>query len=83
MIFKNIYFNLKYQNILKNSNRYHDKLINMKLNNIIKNIYFFLNNIFDKYKNNNLKIILFTKNDRIFYTGLVILIIGIFINLII
>lgn len=80
---KNIFFNIKYQNILKNSDRYHDKLINTKLKYILNNIYLFLNNIYNKYNNNNIEIKLFIKNDRIFYTGLVILILGIIFNLII
>ena len=40
----NAFFNLKFNNIKNNKNRYHDKLIDMPLTEIcknIKNIYFF------------------------------------------
>lgn len=74
------FFNLKFNNVKNNKNRYHDKLIEIPITQICKNIkkyIFFLKN---NLNNNNYEILV--QNDNIFYTGILIIFIGIIIEIV-
>ena len=74
------FFNLKFNNVKNNKNRYHDKLIEIPLTQICKNIkkyiFFLKNNISNKNYN------ILISNDNIFYTGILIIFLGIIIEII-
>ena len=82
-ILDNNYFNLKYNNILNNTNRYHDKIITLPLFKISKNLYHFIINIYKNISNHNLYLQILYVNDRIFYFGLLIIFIALFIQILI
>jgi hypothetical protein len=77
------FFNLKYNNILDNNNRYHDKIISLSFYNISYNFYNYIINIYNNIVNKNIVIQIFYKNDRIFYFGLLLILISILIQLLV
>ena len=81
-ILEKFFFNLKKKNIFENNNYYNDKIINLSISNITINLcnyaIFLLKN-----KKNYKNIDLYSKNDRIFYFGLLLIIISLIIDILI
>ena len=72
---------IKVQNIKQNNNRYNDKLIDLSLNTISKNFYQYCIFLTKNIINNNFNYRILINNDNIFYTGLLLIIISIIINI--
>ena len=77
------FFNLKYNNILDNNNRYHDKIITLSFHNISYNFYNYIINIYKNILNKNIVLQILYKNDRIFYFGILSIIISLLIQILI
>jgi len=75
------FFNLKYNNILDNNNRYHDKIITLSFYNISSNFYNYIINIYKNILNKNIVLQILYKNDRIFYFGILSIIISLLIQI--
>ena len=75
------FFNLKYNNILNNTNRYHDKIITLSFYNISYNFYNYIINIYKNILNKNIVYQILYKNDRIFYFGILLIFISLLIQI--
>ena len=72
------FFNLKFNNVKNNKNRYHDKIIDISITKVCKNIKKYTKFLKNNFNKNNYNILI--SNDNIFYTGLLIILFGILLD---